>query len=177
MSVGSISPADAKRALETGGAVLVDVRNADEFARIRIPGARLVPAGDLAPAGFERERASGKTVIFHCKSGARTAANATKIEALGLADARILEGGLDAWCGCGLPSAADADAPLEIMRQVQIAAGSLVLLGVALSLLVSPWFLALSAFVGAGLAFAGATGFCGMARLLAMMPWNARVTT
>jgi hypothetical protein len=67
---------------------------------------------------------------------------------------------------------ADRTAPLPIMRQVQIAAGSLVLLGVVLAVLVSPWFMALSAFVGAGLIVAGVTGFCGMANLLLHMPWN-----
>jgi rhodanese-related sulfurtransferase len=58
------------------------------------------------------------------------------------------------------------------MRQVQIAAGGLVLAGVALGFTVHPVFFGLSAFVGAGLALAGVTGFCGMARLLAVMPWN-----
>jgi rhodanese-related sulfurtransferase len=67
---------------------------------------------------------------------------------------------------------ADRKAPLPIMRQVQIAAGSLVLSGIALAVLVSPWFIALSAFVGAGLIFAGITGVCAMASLLLHMPWN-----
>jgi hypothetical protein len=65
-------------------------------------------------------------------------------------------------------------APLEIMRQVQIAAGLLVLTGVGLGLGVNPLFFALAALVGAGLTLAGATGFCGMARLLALAPWNRR---
>jgi hypothetical protein len=47
-------------------------------------------------------------------------------------------------------------------------------LGVALGALVSPTFYALAGFVGAGLMFAGATGFCGMARVFAAMPWNRR---
>ena len=63
-------------------------------------------------------------------------------------------------------------APLPLMRQVQIAAGSLVLLGVILSQTVAPGWIWLSGFVGAGLTFAGISGFCGMARLLAAMPWN-----
>ena len=69
-------------------------------------------------------------------------------------------------------AAVDRRQPIELMRQVQIVAGSLVLLGVALGISVAPAFLALSAFVGAGLAFAGISGWCGMARLLAIMPWN-----
>lgn len=83
-----------------------------------------------------------------------------------------LEGGLQAWKRAGLPTVTDRNAPLPIMRQMQIAAGSLVLLGVVLATLVSPWFMALSAFVGAGLIVAGVTGFCAMANLLQHMPWN-----
>lgn len=60
------------------------------------------------------------------------------------------------------------------MRQVQITAGSLVLTGVLLGLFVAPGFFGLSAFVGAGLIFAGVTGWCGMANLLRVMPWNRR---
>ena len=86
----------------------------------------------------------------------------------------MIVGGLESWRKAGLPIAIDRKAPLELMRQVQIAAGSLILAGVLLGWLVAPAFFALAAFVGAGLTFAGATGFCGMARLLAAMPWNRR---
>jgi rhodanese-related sulfurtransferase len=85
----------------------------------------------------------------------------------------VLDGGVDAWGHAGLPLAGTQAAPvMPIMRQVQIAAGLLVLAGVLLSLLVAPAWIALSAFVGAGLAFAGASGWCGMAQLLGRMPWN-----
>lgn len=87
----------------------------------------------------------------------------------------MLEGGLDGWTRAGLPIEANLKAPLEMMRQVQIVAGSLVLLGVVLGWLISPIFFALSAFVGAGLTFAGISGFCGMARLLGLAPWNRPV--
>ena len=66
----------------------------------------------------------------------------------------------------------DRKQPIEIMRQVQITAGSLVVIGVVLAFTVAPAFIALSAFVGAGLVFAGVSGWCGMAKLLALMPWN-----
>ena len=84
----------------------------------------------------------------------------------------LLEGGLNAWKSAGLPTQIDRSKPIELQRQVQIAAGSLVLIGVALALTVSPAFIALSAFVGAGLTFAGISGWCGMAKLLGVMPWN-----
>ncbi|WP_420561918.1 YgaP family membrane protein [Tepidicaulis sp.] len=63
---------------------------------------------------------------------------------------------------------------MEVNRQVQITAGALVLSGIVLGAAVSPAFYLLSAFVGAGLMMAGITGWCGMARLLAVMPWNRR---
>ena len=81
----------------------------------------------------------------------------------------ILEGGLLAWKSVGLPIVADR-AALDIMRQVQIIAGSLILLGVLAGWLVSPWFYLIDVMVGAGLLTAGLTGFCSMARLLAKMP-------
>ena len=98
--------------------------------------------------------------------------NASALGACTTCDAYVLEGGLDAWKKAGLPVLADASQPLELQRQVQIAAGSLIVLGAVLGATVSPWFHALSGFVGAGLVFAGVSGFCGLARVLMRMPWN-----
>ena len=89
----------------------------------------------------------------------------------------FLEGGLEGWKKAGLPVALDRSQPIDLMRQVQIAAGSMVLTGVVLGALVNPGFYALSGFVGAGLLFAGVSGFCGMARILGAMPWNKRAQT
>ena len=166
----TLDPRAAHRLLDDG-ALLVDIRDADEHARERIPGARCIPLAQLAAS--PRLGEAGGVVLFHCRSGMRTSANAAALEAAaGGSTAYLVEGGIDAWKQAGLPVACDARAPLELMRQVQIAAGTLVLIGVGLGLLVHPGFFALAAFVGAGLTFAGATGFCGMARLLAHMPWN-----
>lgn len=164
----TISPAEARK-LIAEGAKLIDVRGRDEHARERIPGASNQPLGELKSVG----PAAGP-IIFHCKSGMRTAANAGNLAAAAQCEAYILEGGLEAWKAAGLPVATDTKQPIEIMRQVQIAAGSLVLLGVLLSQFVAPGFVWLSAFIGAGLVFAGASGWCGMAKLLAQMPWNRR---
>lgn len=163
----SITPERAA-ALLAEGAVLVDVREADEVARERIPGAHHHALSTLGGGLGNGERA----VIFHCRSGNRTQVNADRLAAAATCEAFILEGGLQAWKAAGLPVTMDRSQPIEIIRQVQIAAGSLVLLGIALGLLVAPAFHALAAFVGTGLVFAGATGTCGMARLLAHMPWN-----
>ena len=89
----------------------------------------------------------------------------------------MLEGGIEAWKKLKLPDRVDRKQPIAVARQVQILAGSLVLLGVLLGLLLTPVFYVLSAFVGAGLVFAGITDFCASARLLALMPWNRIATS
>ncbi len=165
-----LPPAEVRARIASGHAVLVDIREADEFARSHVPGARSVPLSSWEGAVLPAE--SGKAVIFTCRSGMRTAGACDRLAARVDGSAYVLEGGLDAWSRAGLPLEVDAKAPLEIMRQVQIAAGSLVLLGVLLGWLVALGFFGLAAFVGAGLTFAGATGFCGMARLLMLAPWN-----
>lgn len=167
MSLPTVDAATARR-LIAEGAVLVDVREPDERAREHIPGTRHAPLSSLRQV----EAPGAKAVIFHCRSGARTGANAARLGEAAGCEAYLLEGGLDAWKRAGLPVSTDRGQPIEIMRQVQIVAGSLVVLGVVLGFLVAPSFLALPAFVGAGLVFAGSTGWCGMARLLAVMPWN-----
>jgi rhodanese-related sulfurtransferase len=152
------------------GARLIDVREADEYAREHIAGAQ-----NVALSGLAKIDANGApALIFHCRSGTRTAANMARLADAASSPPYVLEGGLDAWRKAGLPVVADRSQPLEVMRQVQLTAGGLVLVGVALGFLLTPFFFGLSAFVGAGLMIAGATGWCGMARLLARMPWNRR---
>lgn len=165
-----LSPAEVHTRLDTGRAVLVDIREPDEFARSHIKGARSQPLSQWEAAHLAVD--PDADVIFTCKSGMRTACACDRLAARVSGDAFVLDGGLDGWTKAGLPVETDADAPLEIVRQVQIAAGSLVLIGVLLGYFVAPAWFGLSAFVGAGLAFAGITGFCGMARLLMLMPWN-----
>lgn len=161
--------------LARGQAVLIDIRDPDEFARRHVKGARLRPLATVEADPLPIPK--GQKVVFTCRSGMRTAANCDRLAAVVEGEAFVLEGGVDGWAAAGLPLTLNRKAPLELMRQVQIAAGSLVLLGVLLGLLVHPGFFGLSAFVGAGLTFAGATGFCGMARLLAVMPWNRPART
>lgn len=165
-----ITPQDLKRKLESGEAILIDIRESDEHAREHIIGARLAPLSAIDGHDFDRDH--GKAAVFHCKSGARTQANAAALIGRGFAQSYFLVGGIEAWKAAGLPVHANAKAPLEIMRQVLIVAGSLVVTGVLLGALAHPAFFALSAFVGAGLLFAGATGWCGMAMVLKAMPWN-----
>lgn len=170
----TITPAEAALLLQAGEATLVDVREADEHARTRIPGARSLPLSRLEDGPLPREG----ILLFHCRSGARTAAHAARLAGkAGECEAYLVEGGLDGWQRAGLPVAEDRRKPLELMRQVQIVAGGMVVSGAVLGALVSPWLHALSAGVGAGLVFAGVTGTCGLARVLRTMPWNRAAVT
>ena len=168
MSMPHISPAKAK-ALIDQGAILVDIRDMDEHARERIPRAHNMPLSKLCENSIGKDQ---KAIVFHCKSGNRTRMNATLLSRAAQVDAFILDGGIEAWKKAGLPVAQDRKQPIEIMRQVQIAAGGLALLGALLGLTVNPAFYALSGAVGAGLMFSGITGSCAMARILKIMPWN-----
>lgn len=166
----SLTPAEAHDRIASGRAVLVDIREADEFARSHIAVAQSLPLSGWDSAALPLS--AGKEVIFTCRSGMRSAGACDRLAARVAGPAFVIEGGLDGWRAAGLPVVTDAKAPLEMMRQVQIAAGLLVLTGVLLGWLVAPGFFALSAFVGAGLTFAGISGFCGMAHLLALASWN-----
>ena len=172
MTVKTLTPEEAFARVERGDAVIVDIREVDEYARNHIAGAQSQPLSVAQNQGIRAE--PDQTVIFTCSSGMRTAAHCGNLAESFGGPAFMIDGGLDAWTKAGLPVEIDRKAPLELMRQVQIAAGSLVLLGVLLGWFFAPGFFLLSAFVGAGLTFAGATGFCGMARLLSALPWNRR---
>jgi rhodanese-related sulfurtransferase len=164
-----ISPHQANDLLAKG-AQLIDVRNADEHAREHIAIARLAPIGSVTlPA------TPGGVVVFHCKSGQRTSTHAGQLAQKAQAqscEAYLLDGGIEAWKAAGLPVVRNAQAPMELSRQVQIAAGALALLGFTGGVLVHPGFHALSGFIGAGLMFAGLSGWCGLAKVLGRMPWN-----
>ena len=147
---------------------VIDVREPMEYASGHIAGSLNVPLARITEADLP----SGPLVLV-CHSGNRSSQALSRLLQNGhphpLAD---LEGGIPAWQQAGQPVRKLNNAPLPLMRQVQIAAGSLVLLGVILSQVVAPGWIWLSGFVGAGLVFAGVSGFCCMARLLAVMPWN-----
>ncbi|MFN5497885.1 MAG: rhodanese-like domain-containing protein [bacterium] len=170
---GEIEPRDAQAALARGECVLGDVREADEHARERIAGSVLLPLSALTPKQVTALGAN--RVAIHCKSGRRGADAVARCA--GLADAGItvvnVRGGIEAWKTAGLPTIVDTGRPrLSVMQQTQIVIGTCVFTGTALGFFVHPGFLAIPAFMGAGLVFAGSTGFCGMAVMLGKLPWN-----
>lgn len=175
MSAVFITPAEAK-ALSERNALIVDIRGSDEWRREHISVARSVPLESLNAAAFSADALSEtETVIFHCQSGMRTEKNQQQLQAsVYPAKALIVQGGLNGWKAAGYPVITDRRQPLPLMRQVQIVAGALALGGTLAGASLSPLFYIIPAFVGAGLLFAGLTGWCGMAKLLAVMPWNKR---
>ena len=147
---------------------VIDVREPMEYAGGHIEGSLNVPLARLG-----RSELPPGPLVLVCQSGNRSAQGVRTLVQQGhshpLSD---LEGGMVGWQQAGLPVRRLRNAPLPLMRQVQIGAGSLVLLGLILSMAVAPAWILLTWFVGAALVFAGLSGFCGMARLLALMPWN-----
>ncbi|MCB9847538.1 MAG: rhodanese-like domain-containing protein [Phycisphaeraceae bacterium] len=173
MPITDVAPELLESWMQSGDTVLIDVREDFEHAEERIAGAVPRPLSKFDPDAIRRE-SGGKRVVFHCRSGKRSLDAATRYQRDG-APAFHLSGGIEGWKASSRQVIRSATAPrIPVMRQVQITAGSLVVLSVALGAFVSPWFLALTAFVGCGLVFAGVTGWCGMAMLMAAMPWNKR---
>ncbi len=168
MSIQTLSAQEVRQKL-AAGAALIDVRGAAEYAREHIDGAVNVPLDKLAAQSLP----AVDTLVFHCQSGMRTAQNAATLkQAAQGKSAYILDRGIQGWKAGGFDTVVNRSQPLDLMRQVQIGAGSLALLGALGGWLVSPWLYLLCGMVGVGLLLAGLTGFCGMARLLTLMPWN-----
>jgi rhodanese-related sulfurtransferase len=173
----TVTPSELQKLLQTQpDLLLLDVRTPVEYAEVHIPQARNEPLDRLKPERFVASGAlqNGQPVYLLCRTGARAARAAGQFAAAGQDRGVVIEGGTQAWIEAGLPVARGTVKVMSLERQVRIAAGSLVLLGVLLGWFVNHLFFGLSGFVGAGLIFAGITDFCGMGLLLARMPWNNR---
>ena len=165
----TISPTELAGLKKQGTTVdLIDVRTPVEFREVHVEFARNVPLDRLDPT-----TAGAKELPLYliCRTGGRGQMACEKLQAAGFQQVVNVEGGTEAWDAAGLPVVRGQKA-ISLERQVRIAAGSLVLIGVVLSLVAHPYCVGLSAFVGAGLVFSGITDTCGMGMLLARMPWN-----
>ncbi|QOV89215.1 rhodanese-like domain-containing protein [Humisphaera borealis] len=175
MNIPTIQPELAFRACEEDASIqLLDVRTPAEFEQLHARGARTLPLDrldDVAVRGV-MGTAGEKPVYVICKSGARAAKAAEAFIKAGCKNVSSIAGGTEGWQRSGLPVVKGVRRAISLERQVRIGAGALVVLGVLLGVLVHPALLGLSAFVGAGLVFAGITDWCGMGLLLAKMPWN-----
>ncbi|HUI84339.1 MAG TPA: rhodanese-like domain-containing protein [Candidatus Binatia bacterium] len=164
--VTNIGP-EALRDEGAGPAKLIDVRSPAEFAIGHIPGAINVPMEQVEAR--TADIGDGPLVIA-CEAGTRAAIVAAWLEAR--QPVSVLTGGTAAWRSAGLPLVSCARCRWTLERQVRLAAGLIVLLASLLAVTAGPGWVYLAMFVGAGLTFAGATNICGMAVLLARMPWN-----
>lgn len=158
-----------KLSKEKDAVCLVDVRGLDEFRSGHVPGAVCVPLDQIesGTASIPRD----KLVILSCQAGRRSAKAKEVLKTRGFGNLVEMEGGFSAWSATGLPVDRLRNT-IPVMRQVLITAGALVLTGSLLGIFVNQAFLTVPVFVGAGLTFAGITGWCGLAFLLERMPWN-----
>lgn len=167
----TVSPQDAEALQRTGRALIVDVREPEEIRRMAI--ARYIPApSSVVRADCFPPPVEGMRMLVLCQGGTRAGQVARALAAAGRTDVSVIAGGMRAWHAAGLPVVSGGGA-IPVIRQVMIAAGSMVAAFTALGAFVNPWFLAGAGFVGCGLAFAGLTGICPMAKVLGAMPWNA----
>ena len=173
MASTTIPPQQLFQLTQSGTPVeLIDVRTPVEFREVHVLFARNVPLDQLDAAQLVAGRTgSAQPLYVICRSGSRGKQACEKFQTAGFTNVVNVEGGTQAWDQAGLPVARGQKA-ISLERQVRIAAGALVLIGAALGAFVSPYWIGLSAFVGAGLVFAGITDTCGMGMLLARMPWN-----
>ena len=174
----TITPAELKHLLDADHELpLIDVRTPVEFAEVHVPRAVNAPLDRLDPNALIESRhwPLDQPAYLLCRSGGRATKAAEQFARAGHDIGVVVEGGTLAWIEAGLPVNRGTAKVISLERQVRIAAGSLVLVGVLLAVFVHPYFIGLSAFVGAGLVFAGITDFCGMGLLLAKLPWNSRL--
>lgn len=170
----SVHPRELHRRLAAAGSAdLLDVRTPGEFAAAHAPGARLAPLDELdATAILGQRGGNDKPLYVLCHSGGRARKAIEKFQRAGFDGCVLVEGGTQAWIEAGLPVVRGKGKVLPLMRQVQIAVGFASAAGAVLALAVNPWFSLVPLVTGSGLLFAGVTGFCGLGRLLAKLPWN-----
>jgi rhodanese-related sulfurtransferase len=157
-------------------APLIDVRTPAEYRAGHIPGAQLLPLDQLDPDTLGARLgqygiAPDQTIYLTCHSGARAQQAVERMRDAGFHRLALIQGGTAAWEQAGLPLTR-CRGNLALERQVQIAVGTLLVLKVIFGFAFHELFFVAAAFLGAGLIVAGLTRWCGMARLLAVMPWN-----
>lgn len=160
-----------KRWIDSGKAVVVDVREPAEHAAENISGATLLSLGGISKSKLPET--GGKKLVIHCRSGKRSTSACEKLLAED-PDLEIynLEGGISAWSSAGHNVQSSGKFFLPLDRQVQLTIGVCVFAGSLLAYFVNPLFAILTGFFGAGLIFAGLSGYCGLAMVIAKMPWN-----
>jgi rhodanese-related sulfurtransferase len=147
----------------------LDVRSAAEYATGHIPGFVNIPMEEIEARMADVPEAP---LLVVCESGKRAEIVAGWLA--GRREVMSLEGGTRAWRNLGHPLVTCSPCRWSLERQVRLVAGLLVLIGALLTAWVSPGWVYLPMFIGAGLTFAAVTQICGMAILLSKMPWNSQ---
>ena len=169
----TIDAPSLKQWLDHKSVLLIDVRETVEYANSHIPGAICHPLSSFEPSQINLH--PDQRLVLYCRSGKRSALAAEQLNAEGFTDITELQCGIAAWETEGYPVEQSPSAPISLLRQVQITAGTLIVLGTLLGALGAEWGLLLSGVIGMGLIFAGITDSCVMGMLLAKLPYNQRV--
>jgi len=161
---------------------IIDLRTHIEVNTERLDGSAHFPVQQLQAAELksylkQQNHNSAQPIYLLCASGQRAVQASNQLQGQFESQLVIIDGGLNALKLLGISVTKGNSTVICLERQVRIASGTLVVLGVLSGLLVHPWFYGLSAFVGAGLVFSGVTNSCGMGMLLAKMPWNRQAGT
>jgi rhodanese-related sulfurtransferase len=168
MSVKTVDAATLRQWLDQGSTMLVDVREPAEYRAQHIAQAHLIPLGKIDAA----QMPINGQIVVHCLKGGRGVSACEKlIRQNPKLEIYNLVGGIDAWAAAGLPVRAGGYF-LPLDRQVQLTIGVILLGASSVAFFVSPLFAIITGALGFGLAIAGATGFCGLARVMAHAPWN-----
>ena len=178
-SITTISAKEFKQQKQSPESQLrvIDVRTHAEVNSESLGDCAHFPLQDLDSAAVkayleQHSHDTNQPLYLLCASGQRAAKASEQLQGDLDHQLVIVEGGMNALKQLGIDIAKGSGNIISLERQVRIAAGSLVVLGVILGFAVNPGFYGLSAFVGAGLVFAGVTDSCGMGMVLARMPWN-----
>lgn len=168
-----LSPQEAQEQLKAGKGTLIDVRTPAEYREVHAVGAKLVPLDRFDPAAVLSEFGVNESapLLVICRSGARARQACERLKGAGCSNLALVDGGTLAWEKTGLP-VARGKKTISLERQVRLIVGTLTIAGSALGAFASPWFLLIPAILGAGLVFAGITDTCGLALILARLPWN-----
>ena len=161
---------------------IIDLRTHIEVNTERLDGSAHFPVQQLQAAKLksylkQQNHNSAQPIYLLCASGQRAVQASNQLQGQFESQLVIIDGGLNALKLLGISVTKGNSTVICLERQVRIASGTLVVLGVFSGLLVHPWFYGLAAFVGSGLVFAGVTNSCGMGMLLAKMPWNRQAGT
>lgn len=159
--------------MNINNALIIDVREPEEFNAEHVPNSINIPLSQLAKEIPKIcENLSSNKIIFLCQSGNRAKKALSIWNKNSNISACTFEGGLFQW---KIESGLIVKNKLPIMQQVQLVIGIIIFTFSILTYVFSIYFLIPILLIGIGLSISGLTGFCGLAHLLRRMPWNSTI--